>query len=442
MMAALAGEASAAKRAVAPFTVSVKFSNYQKLGSDGFLVKTIRVRGRDVRPGRLRVACSRKFCGSLYRNSKPRRTSRPRVIRYSNVRWVVSKRRHFRVTLLPRTAARVGLFADVFSPDEYNRGFTVGRVGCVKKSGRTTACPPGIKLPAITRRSAPTQAPVYPGGAELAVVGRGAGKLTLFTRGKDGACWWRDYEPGVGWSAWRSLGGPIQGAPSAVYRSGGLDLFATSDNGTADGSLLTIRRSPDGEWGQWRDLGGLAVGGPAAASLASDRIDLFARSANNSLLHRSSVDGSSWGAWAAVGATKIYSSPSAVKAAGSGNIYVAFRSQTGSIWHRKMTSNLAWEPSVELGGTTDASPAITQGRPGHLALFAVDVNRKIGIREYAETWANWATLSVGTQTFQGSPTAGSWGAEHMMIAARDLQSTIHTREFAAGSWSAWRTLGN
>lgn len=434
--------ASGASKSVAPFTVDVGFSKYQRLGSDGYLVKTIRARGRDVKPGSVRVSCSRKFCGSLYRRSKPRRSGGARRVTFSNVRWVVSKRRYFRVKVLPRTSSRVGLFADVFSPDEYNSRFSIGRVGCVRKSGRVARCPAGARLPIITRKSAQPQSPVYPGGDELAVAPRGLGKLTLFTRGRDGACWWRDYDVASGWTGWNSLGGSIQGAPSAVFRAGGIDLFATSDSGGAAGSLMTLRRNMDGSWGAWRDLGGQIVGGPAAVSRNSDRIDLFARSTSDGLLHRTSTDGVNWNSWAAVGATKTYASPSAVKAS-SGNIHVVYRSPTGSVWRRIREADGAWQPSDELGGTTDQVPAITQTRSGHLSLFILDTNRRISWRDYNSTvWGAWAPFSSTGAAFQGSPVAGSWGEEHMVVLARDLQSTLHQRVHAAGSWSTWHAVGN
>lgn len=439
---AMAPPASAAKKTVSPFTVKVGFGKYQKLGSDGYLVRTIRIRGRDVRPGNVRVSCRRKFCGSLYRRSKPRRSARPRLITYSKVRWVVSKRKYFRVTLLPRTSSRIGLFADVFSPDEYNAGFTVGRVGCVSRSGRSTQCPASATLPIVTRRSAQPQSPVYPGGDELAVVHRGAGKLTLFTRGKDGACWWRDYDIASGWTAWQSLGGAMQGAPAAVFRSGGIDLFVTSDNGGAVGSLLSARRGADGSWGAWLDLGGQIVGGPAAVSRDSDRVDLFARSTDDRLIHRTSSNGVSWNAWSAVGETRTYSSPSAVKTI-VGNIHVVYRSSVGSVWRRVLPPGSTWQPSDELGNTTDSAPTVTQTRDGHLAVFILDSSRKISLREYnSPNWGAWTPFSSADVAFQGSPAAASWGEEHMVVLARDMQSRLFQRELTAGLWSAWHGLGN
>jgi hypothetical protein len=83
---------------------------------------------------------------------------------------------------------------------------------------------------------------------------------------------------GAAWGGWESLGGTIQGSPSAVsWGSGRLDIFAIG----TDSAVWHLWY--ENGWGSWESLGGVAKNAPAVVSWSAGRLDLFAIGTDHAL---------------------------------------------------------------------------------------------------------------------------------------------------------------
>jgi hypothetical protein len=159
-----------------------------------------------------------------------------------------------------------------------------------------------------------------------------------------------------------NLGGSLTSDPDiSSWGTNRLDVFA---RGT-EGSLLTTYFSGT-TWSSWVSLGGSIVGGPSAVSMSSGRLDVVARTANNSIEHRW-FDGS---------------------------------------WH-----------SDNLGGSMTSDPDIASWGPGRLDVFARGPEGALWTKYFnGSTWSSWINLG-GSIT--GGPGAVAAGTERLHVVARD-----------------------
>jgi hypothetical protein len=110
----------------------------------------------------------------------------------------------------------------------------------------------------------------------------GGDKQAVFVRGMDDAIYWKMWD-GSKWSEFESLEGGVKMSsdPSALSRrSGEIMLFARGTD-----NKLWVREYRNGQWGAWLPWGGVLAGSPKATSWGGNRIDVFARSADGSILH-------------------------------------------------------------------------------------------------------------------------------------------------------------
>ncbi len=91
-------------------------------------------------------------------------------------------------------------------------------------------------------------------GTGPAACAQDANSLDVFVRGSDHALWYRHYQAGSGWSAWRFLGGKLTSSPAATSpASGVIDVFV---RGT-DGALWEKTTTNGGaSWSGWTSVGG------------------------------------------------------------------------------------------------------------------------------------------------------------------------------------------
>jgi hypothetical protein len=132
------------------------------------------------------------------------------------------------------------------------------------------------------------------------LVSNGDGRLELFTRGGDGAVWHRWQQRPPGWSAWSSLGHPLEhpmidGGPMVERnKDWRLELFVA-----IDGVVWTRSQRPEGGWSEWASLGapvGQAANWVGAARTRQRTVNLF--TGDSELFQRwQFFDGSGWGAW-------------------------------------------------------------------------------------------------------------------------------------------------
>lgn len=134
----------------------------------------------------------------------------------------------------------------------------------------------------------------------------------------------RKFWDGAGWSDWVTLGGaPIYSTPSVVLRGDEMiDIVARGES-----SQVLWRNA----LGDWTSFEGTIQDAPALTSWGPERMDLFVRGTDNSLLHSTWNPSTSWSDWENLGGP-IYSAPAAVSW-GPGRIDVFARGEAGNLIH-------------------------------------------------------------------------------------------------------------
>jgi len=99
---------------------------------------------------------------------------------------------------------------------------------------------------------------------------------------------------------WKKLGGSLTSSPVAISpEQGRIDVFAKSEYNT----LIHISR--DGaRWSKWENCGGVLTSRPAVVSPEQGRIDFFARGDDNGLIHLWWENGK-WSDWEKLGGVLI-----------------------------------------------------------------------------------------------------------------------------------------
>jgi len=248
------------------------------------------------------------------------------------------------------------------------------------------------------------------------------------------------------WSGWERLGGKLISKPSCVsWGENRIDCFIRND------LAGYIRMSHIwwgggtfwGELGYWENLGGDLGTDPKCVSWGPNRIDCFMkpvdrplRGIDNGMYHRW-WNGSRWGGWDSLGGT-LNSEPSCVSwgpnridcfARSSGNTLIHTWSDGGSRWN-------AWE---DLGGIVSAPNCVSWG-PNRIDCFArSSLNTMAHIWFGEGGWSDWQNLG-GTLT--SDPDCVSWGPNRIDCFARSRSNTlIHTWSDGGSRWGAWEDLG-
>jgi hypothetical protein len=173
--------------------------------------------------------------------------------------------------------------------------------------------------------------------------------------------------------AWTDLSGLLDSRPAAVSIPGGNGrrlMVAVRDAGT--NTLRVLFRANDRKWGQWQDLGGSLKGSPAVCAgiygkgSASNRVDVFARGADDTLRHRAWLEGEGWQAWKNLGG-KIASDPAVCAElettgvlkdlTGKTLFHVAALGPSGNIVYRNYNGT-AWSDWKSLGGKFNSAPVV------------------------------------------------------------------------------------
>lgn len=227
------------------------------------------------------------------------------------------------------------------------------------------------------------------------------------------------------------------GTPVVSTAIGQADHFATP---TADGTRMYVAAGSAVHgynltpWYQWEDLGGTLTSGTDVASWGANRLDVFARGADQSLMHRY-YDGTSWSAWESLGGI-LAGRPGAVSVA-SGQIDVFVRGTDNQLWHRPYAGGswLAWE---SLGGAITSAPSVASWAAGRFDVFARGADSSLLHKWYnGVSWSGWESLGG---ILGGDPGAVSWSAGRIDVFVRGTDSLLWHRWYAGG-WSAWESFG-
>ncbi|MEV4316753.1 S8 family serine peptidase [Actinocrispum sp. NPDC049592] len=184
-------------------------------------------------------------------------------------------------------------------------------------------------------------------------------------------------------------------------------------------------------WYGWDSPDGNLTSAPAVTSWGSNRLDVFAKGANNVLYHRA-YDGS-WSEWESLG-DGLASSPAAV-AWGPGRFDLFARGYDNALYHKAFDG--AWHDWESLGGGMQYAPAVASWAPGRLDVFVTGTDGALYHKPYDGQWRDWARLG-GTLT--AGPSAVSWGIDRIDIVGRGTDNALYHTGWNAG-WFGWQSLG-
>jgi murein DD-endopeptidase MepM/ murein hydrolase activator NlpD len=261
-------------------------------------------------------------------------------------------------------------------------------------------------------------------------VGSRTGTLTLTDNGAGSPHTVALSGVGAAWIRTETFPGRIASGPAvASWASGRLDIFARG----ADNSLIHKWYGNAG-WSGWESLGGVITSDPAAVSWGNGRIDVFARGGDNALWHRF-WDTDRWGAWESLGG--ILSSAPSVASWGTNRLDVFIAGIDGALWHRWF--NGTWQSWESLGGVLAAHPAAVSWSSGRIDVVVRGSDNALWHRWYDGHWFGWE--SVGGPIYT-TPNLSSWGPGRLDIFAVGAGGVLMHGGYDATGWRSWRSLGS
>ena len=187
-----------------------------------------------------------------------------------------------------------------------------------------------------------------------------------FFTGRDQALWSTAYQPGQGWSAPVSLGGTVQGQPSAVTTATGMMAFFRG----AHGGRLHYVTASGGNWSAVQELQSGPMGtAPRAVSTDSGKVYVFWRGVNpNQLWSMRYAPATGWHGPALL-ASGLGSQPSPAVSGGE-TVNVFWKGTDGRLWHMSRTARHTWRtPSALVMGQIGAAPHATAQHNGEIDVF-------------------------------------------------------------------------
>ena len=306
-----------------------------------------------------------------------------------------------------------------------------------------------------TASESPTEPPTatpdpYLGWASLggkfsqgpAVVSALANQLTLFAPWSDKTLRTTSGD-GTTFGDWQPLGGPTfttDNRPAAVVwgDAGLFNLFAVGEDDVLYQQTIQVGTQPSSDW-QPLDTSMTFSPGPAAASWATGRLDIFARSkADGTLLHNWSDNFGDWNGWEPWGADKVKFAPAAVAWIDPGtlehhlDVFVAH--QDGSMWHLPFNNETGvLGPPESLGGNFSAAPAASLNGPNQFDVFARDTDGILQQDTFnGSSWSGWQQATNINAV--APPGAASWEPGRIDLFVVGDDQAMHHRWFAGGTW--------
>lgn len=237
-------------------------------------------------------------------------------------------------------------------------------------------------------------------------------------------------------SAWlHPVAAPGGGAhkPAAVaWGSNRLDVFQRS----ASNSLGHMAWDGTAWLGAWQSLGGLLTSDPAAVSWGPGRLDVFARGADNGLWHMA-WDGTRWVGWEPLGGV-ITAEPEAVSW-GQGRLDLFVRGPDNGLWHMAWDGT-QWSGWQSLGGLLTSKPSAVAWGPGRLDVVAQGGDEGVWhVGGNGAQWSGWQPLG-GLAI--GAPQVVAWGPNRLDVFVRGLDSAAWHTAWDGAQWlNGWQPLG-
>lgn len=234
------------------------------------------------------------------------------------------------------------------------------------------------------------------------------------------------------WTGWGPLGGTLaSGTATASWAPFRLDVFAESPGDT----LVHAWWDNVHGWSSWEDRGGALASAPAAVSWGPNRVDVFATASDGSLRHLF-WDGTQWSSWENLGG-QLASGP-AVASWASNRLDVFARATNGQLEHKFWESG-RWSGWEQLGGNLVGDPAAVSWSAGRIDVFVSGADKQLYHKWYdGSRWVGWEPLG-GILT--AGPTASSWSTNRLDVFVRGTDNQLWHKWYDGGRWVGYEPLG-
>jgi hypothetical protein len=232
---------------------------------------------------------------------------------------------------------------------------------------------------------------------------------------------------------------PATGIDSVSWGANRVDLFARSGD-----NRLIHSYYDGGQWSTWYSpVNTVIASDPAVASWGHRRLDVFARSTHNQLVHIY-FNGSSWFSETLPGT--LTSGPDAVSW-GPGRIDVVARGGSHQLVHWSYEQGRGWAARWDhRGGALSSDPTVASWGPGRLDIFAADDKDRLVHTYYDNSrWYGWETWS-GEGALSSAPDAVSWGTGRIDVVMRNAVGRLGHVYYDNGrrsstTYGTWRLSG-
>jgi hypothetical protein len=195
------------------------------------------------------------------------------------------------------------------------------------------------------------------------------------------------------------------------------------------------------QWEEWKSLGGSFTGKAGVTSWGRERIDVFARDAEDSSIKWKFYDTDEvWHEGDPPGG--VAKSDPAAASMEEGRIDVFVKGENGSCFHRFYELGSGWSEWGSRGGQITSDPAVTVWGARKLSLF-VRGNNNLHYHKYFDNddWSDWQQRG-GDTPLDSAPTAISTEVNKFDVFARGPGNALYHLSWSyGGDWTFWENLG-
>jgi repeat uncharacterized protein DUF346 len=228
-----------------------------------------------------------------------------------------------------------------------------------------------------------------------------------------------------------NLGGAMTADPGiSSWGPNRLDVFARG----ADNALYHDWWEGGLGWQGWGYLGGVIASGPSATSWGPGRIDVGALAPDGSLAH-------TWfqpNSWFSDNLGGTFTSDPGFSSWGENRIDIVGRGAEHALWH-KFWNGLGWSAWEYVGGDLNSAPSIVSWEPNRLDVVALAANNTV-----AHTWwtnGQWFSDNIGGN-FLSAPAIASPEPGRLDAFGRGVENGLWHNAFLPGvGWTGWQRIG-
>ena len=272
--------------------------------------------------------------------------------------------------------------------------------------------------------------------SSLAAAASRTSVVDVFSRSDEGAVMLRTVSGGHVQAA-RDLGGRTRGVPAVVERTASTqEIFVRGE----DDGLYTKTLRADGTYSAWGASGTTITSRPAAAT-RDGRVDVVARSARGTLIHRSSTSAGTWSAWESLGGTLLPEAAPALAWTRSGRLDAFAVGTDNQVVRRSMSAKGTWGSWQRLGGLTSSDLSATASSQDGVTV----ARRRASGRTYVATVGStsvgpWTRVSTGLASAPAIVAAPGSSTTQLFGVGADGKLSVRTRT-GTQAWSDWKLLG-